>query len=221
MSWKWQFCSVEHFEKSGSGVALVVVSYFVDFVEQEHRVIHPGPLYGVDDTAGHGSDVSASVTAYLGFVVQTAERYTLVFASQCSGHRFANRSLANTWSPDKADDRRVAFGVVEEHGQLFYYAVFYFFEAVVVGFKNLRSRLERGARSGVFVPRKSHQRVEVAVQHRIVGRGGIEATQFLHFFVEKFVYFLWHSRGCRAFKKVVGFVSVAVQSLTDSLHLLL
>ena len=64
---------VEHFEQRRCRVALEVVAYLVDFVEDEDRVRRPRFLYALNDAAGHGSDVGAAVSAYLGLVVQTTQ----------------------------------------------------------------------------------------------------------------------------------------------------
>ena len=64
---------VEHFEQGTGGVAVVsVLRNLVNLIEDEDRVAGIGLDEALDDTAGHGTDVGAAVSADLGLVMQTA-----------------------------------------------------------------------------------------------------------------------------------------------------
>ena len=93
---------VEHFEEGGCRVALVVIADFVNLVEHEHRIGGAGAAYRLDDASGHGADICAAVTAYLGLVMQPAERYALEFASERVGYRLPERCLADSRRAYKA-----------------------------------------------------------------------------------------------------------------------
>ena len=63
---------VEHFEKCRCRVALEVVAYFIDFIENEYRIGGSRFLYALNDSSRHGSDISTAMPSYFGLVVQTA-----------------------------------------------------------------------------------------------------------------------------------------------------
>ena len=72
---------VEHFQQGRRRVAVVGhLRHLVYLVEYEDRVGATGLLNALDDAAGHSTDVSASVAANLGFVVQAAKRDAHVLA---------------------------------------------------------------------------------------------------------------------------------------------
>ena len=93
---------VENFEQSGSGIALVVVPDLIYFVEHQHGICHSGPLHSIDYAAGHRTYICTPVTSDLSFVVQAAERHSLVFPAQSLRHRFSDRCLADTRRAYKA-----------------------------------------------------------------------------------------------------------------------
>ena len=65
---------VEHFKQCRRRVAVMsVLCHLVNLVEDEHGIRRSCLLHTLDDTSRHGADICASVSAYLGLVVQTAE----------------------------------------------------------------------------------------------------------------------------------------------------
>ena len=138
---------IKHFEQSRRGVALVIVAEFVHLVEQEHRIVHPGILHGLNDTAGHSTDICTAMTADLGLVVHAAERHTLILTIHGLGNRSAKRRLAHTRGSHKAYNRSFAASIiVHQHGYLFQDAFFYLFEAVMTLFKHFFGIVDFGRR---------------------------------------------------------------------------
>ena len=85
---------VEYFKQSGLGVTLEITPDFVNLVEQKNRITAAGALNGIDNTTRHSTDIGTAVSAYLGLVVQTAQRHPLVIAAKSLGHRFAKGGFA-------------------------------------------------------------------------------------------------------------------------------
>ncbi len=195
---------------------------FVEFVEHEHGVHRTGAFHRVDDAAWHGTDICAAVTAYFGLVVESAERHSLVFTPQGMCDRFANRGLAHAGRANEAYNRRLAARVVHNQGKLLEYALFDLVEAVVVVFEYFACFFEVSYRCCLLMPRQLDQRVEIGVEHRVVGRRGVEAAQFLYFLLEERPHFLRHTRIFSSSQQVVDLVAaVAVEGLAYGLHLLL
>ena len=80
---------VEHFEKCRGGVAFEILTHLVDFVKYDDGIRRSALDKSVDDAAGHRAYVGATVSAYLGLVVETAERDSGIFAPEGFGHRAA------------------------------------------------------------------------------------------------------------------------------------
>ena len=72
---------VEHFQHSGTGVALIIGAHLVDFVQQDKRVTGTGLTDCVDNPAGHRTKVGFTMTADFCFILNAAQRNTHIFAS--------------------------------------------------------------------------------------------------------------------------------------------
>ena len=64
---------IEHLEQRRRGIAAIVGAQLVDFIEQEHGVLAAGAAQALDDAARHRADVSAAMTADLGFITNSAQ----------------------------------------------------------------------------------------------------------------------------------------------------
>ena len=79
---------VEHLEKSRSGIAMHSgLCHFVYLVEDKDGIARSGFLNVLDDTTGHSTDIGATMTTYLSFIVQSTQRHAHVLAV----HGFGNR----------------------------------------------------------------------------------------------------------------------------------
>ena len=96
--------SVQGFQQGSAWVSTKVDAQFVDLVEHKHRVDRFCLAHGLDNTPGKSANVGAAVATYLRFVAYSAQAHTDEIAPQCLGDRFADRRLACTWRPDKAED---------------------------------------------------------------------------------------------------------------------
>ena len=123
---------IEDFHQRGRRIAAEVRGHLVHFIENEDGVDGAGLLHHLDDLAGQGADVGAAMAANFGLVAHAAERDAdkLAAGGVADGH--GQRSLADAWRPDEAEDG--AFGIFHQlaNGQKFEDAVFDFFEAVML-----------------------------------------------------------------------------------------
>ena len=169
---------VEHLEQGRRGVAAPIGADLVDLVEQDHRVHRLGVAQGADDPARQGADVGAAVAADLGLVVQAAERDADELAPEGAGDRLADRGLAGAGRPDQGQDRAVGAAVVLDpallaqlaHGDELGDPLLDVIEAGVVGVEHLAGVDRVEPLLGALRPRHRDQPVEVAADHRALGR---------------------------------------------------
>ncbi len=163
---------VQHLQQGRGRVALEVVAYLVNLVKQKHGIVAPGTLHGVNYTSGHRADVGAAVAAYLGLVMQTAERHALVILAQCVGHALAQTRLAHARRANQAYYGLTSAGIAHYHRQLLQDALLHFLQTVMLPLQRVGGSAER--RSPVagqrlaYTPRQRHHRVDVGVLYGIV-----------------------------------------------------
>ena len=128
---------VEDFEQRRSRVAAEVGGHLVHFVEQEDRILGPGPLHRLDDLARQGADVGAAMAANFGLVAHAAQGKPDELASSGLGDRHAERGLADARRPGKAEDR--ALGILDQlaDGEELKNAFLDLFQSVVVFVEHL------------------------------------------------------------------------------------
>ena len=163
---------VEDLHERRGRVAPPVGLHLVDLVEHHHRVVHPGPLQGVDDAPGHGPHVGAAVTAYLALVAHPAQADALQRAIQALGGGHGHRGLAHTRRTHQAEDgvrRRAA--AQRGHGQVLDDAVLDVLQSVVGLVEDAGHGLDVGhGRARLRAPGQAQSRVEVGLGHGHLGR---------------------------------------------------
>src|SRR5687768_9404093 len=95
---------VEDLEQGRRRVAVEAGTQFVDLVQHDYGVRSTRVLERASDPARHRSDISATVTADLRFIVDSAERYPSEIATHRAGYRFTERGLPDAGRPDECDD---------------------------------------------------------------------------------------------------------------------
>jgi hypothetical protein len=65
---------VENFQKRRRRVAAKILAEFINFVEQNHRIVRSGAFHQLHDLTGQRADISAAMSANFGFVVNAAQR---------------------------------------------------------------------------------------------------------------------------------------------------
>src|SRR5438270_3152899 len=128
---------IESFEQSRRRVAAEVATELVDFVEHEDGIVGLGAADALYDLSGQSADVSATMTADLGFIVQPTERHALELASQGARDGAAERGLAYSGRPDEAKDRPLHAGLQPAHGKVIQDAIFHLLQVVVVFVEDL------------------------------------------------------------------------------------
>jgi hypothetical protein len=96
---------IEDFEQRRTRVATEISPQLVYFIEQQNRIDRAGFLHHLDNLAGQGADVSATMTSNLRFVAHTAQREAHKLAASGTGNGFTQARFANSRRPDKAKDR--------------------------------------------------------------------------------------------------------------------
>ncbi len=95
---------VQRLKESRRGIAPEIVAELVDFVKDDHRVLGPGLLHGLNDAPRHGPDVGPAMAADFRLVAHPAEGNALELAAQRPGDGTAQRGLAHTGRAREAED---------------------------------------------------------------------------------------------------------------------
>ncbi len=141
---------VEHLEQGRGRVSPVVGAQLVHLVEDDHRVHGPGLAQGAHQPTGLGTHVGPAMATDLGLVADTSQRHPDEGASEGTGHRLAQRGLADPGGPDQgqdgaratpADRGQAPLGLQLAHGQVLEDAILH----VVAG--------RHGPRRGCATPR--------------------------------------------------------------------
>ncbi|OQC02803.1 MAG: hypothetical protein BWX80_03015 [Candidatus Hydrogenedentes bacterium ADurb.Bin101] len=143
---------VQRLEQGRGGIAPKIHVHLVHFIQHEQGVFHPRILDGLDQASGHGTHISAPVSAYLRFVADAAKRNTHKNTPHGAGDGLAQRCFADTGRPDQAENGTLALLVEFTHGQKFQDALLDFFEAEMVRVKHFTCLVEVDGVAGAFRP---------------------------------------------------------------------
>ena len=127
---------VENFEQGSARVAAKISAELVDFVEQQHRVHGAGFLHHLDDLAGQGANVRATMAANLGFVTHAAQRQANKLSAGGSRDGFAQTGLADSRRSDKAKNRSFRILYQLAHGEIFKNAILDLIQTKMIFIKN-------------------------------------------------------------------------------------
>jgi hypothetical protein len=169
-------------EGRGRVAAQAGADELVELVEDDHRVAAAGALHGLDEAAGEGADVRASVAADLGVVAHAAERDADVLAAESLGDAAAEGGLADAGRADEAEDRAALVGGELADAEVLEHALFDLLEAVVLGLEEVagagRCRGCRGRRGGVAgAPGEVGDPLEVGAGDRRLAALRVHAAQ--------------------------------------------
>ena len=95
---------VQHLKQSGGEIATEIGGHLVHLVEQEDRIARAGFAHRLDDFAGEGADIGATMAADFRLVVHTAQRHADELASHRAGNRPAQRGLAHARRSDQTQN---------------------------------------------------------------------------------------------------------------------
>ena len=172
---------VENFEESTRGVTAEVVSDLVDLVEHENGVSRSGTADFLDEAPRHGADVSATVTADLRFVPQSADGNAGELASQCFGDGSTEAGFAYAGRAEETENGAAPIRVELTDGEILKKTALHFFEAKVIPVENLRGPFEIFIVVAELAPGKLGHGFQVADNNRMLGTGrrnDIETFQF-------------------------------------------
>ena len=176
---------VEHLEQGRAGIAAEVVAELVDLVEQEHRVVGPGPFQTLDDPPGQGADVGPPVTADFRLVPHAAERDAHELAVHGAGDTLAERGLAHAGRAEEAEDRAVDVLFELAHRQELEDPFLDLGQTVVVLVEvALRLHQIKGV-GGRLQPGQVEDPVDVVARHRVFRRRRRDALQPAEFLVHR------------------------------------
>jgi len=220
---------VEDLEQGRRGISSPVRSNLVDLVQQDHRVHRLRVTEGADDAAGQRADVGAPVASDLGLVVDAAQREAHELAPQGAGDGLADGGLAGTRRSDQGEDRAIGTAFLlhptllaqlanrDELGD----APLHVLESGVILIEDLAGVLRIELLLGALRPRHGQQPVQVAADHRGLGRLLTLALQPAKLALGLLSDFLGHLRlGDLLLVLADNVALVLAELLADRLHLL-
>src|SRR5690606_5202241 len=153
---------VENLQQSCTRVAAEIMAELIDFVEQNDRIRRSGAFHKLDDLSRQSSDIRSAVAAYLGFVVNAAERKPDEFSARRLCDRFSERGFTDARRTDEAKYRSLRIFYELANGQKFENPFLYFFQAVMIGVQRLFGFLNAFDLFGSLLPGNIYQPIQVA-----------------------------------------------------------
>ncbi len=174
---------VQHFHQRRRRIAAEIHGHLVHFVQHEHGIGGAGLAHHLDDLAGQGADIGAAMAANFSLIAHAAEGYAHEFTSRgaADGHR--ERSLADAWRPEEAENRALGILYQLANGEIFEDAVFDLVQAVMIFGENHFGALDVANFLRALLP--GHRQQPVQIVARYGGFGGhrrhhFQPLQFLH-----------------------------------------
>ena len=159
---------IQHLQKRGSGIALVVGAKFVDFVEDYYGVHCLGLCYRLYYPSGHCAYVGLSVSSYFSLVAYPAERNSRVGAVNGFGYGSSHRGLAYSGRSHKADYLTLYVRVKGANRNCLKNALFYLFKSVVILIQLFFRLGDIYFFVGFFVPREIENRVKIISYNAVI-----------------------------------------------------
>src|SRR6185436_2899024 len=161
---------IEHFQQRRRRIAAEVLAELVDFIEENYRIDHLGASHRLNDASRHRPDISAPVTADLGFVPYTTQRHAYELASEGTGDGPAKRSLADARRTNEAENLSIKSSDQRHHCDEVEDSVLHLIEPVVVGVQNRTCVSDIEDLVGALVPRDGDDPVYEITGDRKFGR---------------------------------------------------
>src|ERR1041384_339014 len=172
---------IEDLEQCGRRIAAKIHAKLVYFIKHHHRIIYVCPAQRLDNAAGHRADISASMSAKLGFIAHAAQRHALEFAAHRSGDRLSEAGLADAWRANEAEYWCFGFWVELDHRKMLEDSLFDVFQIVVIFIEHGLGVIEIQTLFGRFPPRQIENPLEICSDHVIIRRSRgqpLEAVEF-------------------------------------------
>src|SRR5262249_4240986 len=128
---------IEHFEQGRRRITAKVSADFVDLIEHDQRIVRPGLLNRLNDATRHCSYVGATMSAYLRFVMNTAEPQSHKLSPEGARDRATKAGLSHSRRTNETKDRPFWLFLQLAYSQRFDDSLLNFLETVVIFVKNL------------------------------------------------------------------------------------
>ena len=181
---------VEHFQKSGKSISLIVCTHLVDFIQQKNRVFHSRRADSVGDSSRHRAHIRLSMSSDLRLVPHSSEGDSYVRLV----HRFCERpgdgSLSCSRRSRQAEDRAFPFLCEHTHCQVFENPLLHLLQTVVLLVQNLLGLVEICAVFHSLLPRHLEQRLDISADHTALSRRIHGTLKPVDFLLQLFLHFL-------------------------------
>ena len=213
---------IQHFQQCGAGVAPVVRTHLVNFVQQQHRVAGSGLGHGGHDTTGHRAHIGLAVAADVGLVMNTAQGNANHLAVQAARNGIGNGGLAHARRANQAQNLRRHLGCHLAHSNGFQNALLHLFHAKVVMLQNPGGCLNIQPLFGGFAPGQLQNGIQIVPQDGSLRRTEGLLFQLRSIFQELAAVLLLDGQGTDAggILVVLLFLISLAQLLPDGAHLL-
>ena len=162
--------SVQNLQHGRCGISAHIMCHLIDFVKKNQRIVCLRLDQRIDDSTGHGSYISFSVSADLRFIVNTAERYAYEFAVGCSCNGGRDGRFTRSGRTDKTNNLSAEIGIQFQCRQVFNDSFLDLRQALVIVVQNF---LNLGNIQSFFRFQKIRDfqaNLDIIAEHRIFGR---------------------------------------------------
>ena len=98
-------CRIQNFQQCSGRISFQVTAYFVDFIKHNYRILRFRTANFLNDSSGHGADISPAMPPDFSFIMNTTQRHPHEFTVHGVGDRTADRGLADSGRAVEIDDR--------------------------------------------------------------------------------------------------------------------
>ena len=214
---------IEHLEKRRGRVSAKIHPDLVDLVEDEDRVLGPGPTQALEDPSRQRADVGSPVPANLGLVADASQRHARELAPHRPGDGLAERGLSHPGRTNEAEDRPLQVVLQFADGEVLEDALLHVLEIVVVLVEDRPRPGDLDLVLGRLRPGDRDEPVQVGAGDGVFRRAGRHLGQPFQLAVGDLLRLLGHPGLVDRLAQLgdlVGTAFVLSQLLLDRLHLL-
>ena len=124
--------AVQHLQKGGEGISLVVVAHLVDLVQQHEGILHPGAADARRDAPRHGAHVCLPVAPDLRLVPDASQGDAHIGLLKRPGQGPGDGGLAGSRRSHQAEDGALSLSCQSPHSQKFQHPLLHLLQAVVI-----------------------------------------------------------------------------------------
>ena len=164
--------------------------HFVHLIKNENGIRTASSLHALNDTTWHCTNICATMSTYLAFVVNAAKTHPDILPAESFCDALSETSFSHSWRAIQANDRALTILSHLQNSKMLKDAFLDLFHAIMVAIELLFSFRYICIVFGTFIPRKTYNCLKILELYIVIWRLNVDAIQLGELLVEDFVYFL-------------------------------